>query len=169
MKNLNATEIKSLAKTLKIQNWWTKKRAELFTEIVELKGWTDHTHEVQEFLVAGGEIKKLPDAGIPPIKVPRESSATLITEENEKWKNRNKKRRTPKKAKSDKRVKSDKKAKEPADKSGLVTLSNICIELGVEGRIARRKLRNSDIKKPGTTWEWEKGHKDIDTIKALLK
>lgn len=165
MENLNAAQIKELAKSLKIKSWWTKKRAELFTEIVELKGWTDHTVEIQEFLVAGGEIQQLPDAGIPPVKLPRESSASQISEDNKKWKESKKKRRTPKKS-----TKTDKKStKKPADKSGLVTLFNICMELGVEGRIARRKLRNSDIQKPGSSWEWEIGHSDIDTIKALLK
>lgn len=169
MKNLNAAQTKELAKSLKIKNWWTKKRAELFAEIVELKGWTNEPTEVQEFLVAGGEIKKGPDVGTPAIKVPRESSATLLTEDNDKWKNKNKKRRKPSKKSDKKTSKKSKKESTVKDKSGLVTLSNICIELGVEGRIARRKLRNSEIKKPGSQWEWEKGHKDIDTIKALLK
>ena len=52
---------------------------------------------------------------------------------------------------------------------GHVTLKDICDELDVEGRIARRKLRTSDIEKPEGSWSWPEGHEDIERVKELLK
>lgn len=61
-------------------------------------------------------------------------------------------------------------SKESAKKRSTdhISLHDICEELGVEGRIARRKLRNSDITKPGSSWEWPANHKDIAKVKELL-
>jgi len=60
MTTLNAAQVKQIAKELKVKNWWNKKRADLITEIADLKGWTGETPETVEYLLGGGEIKQLP-------------------------------------------------------------------------------------------------------------
>lgn len=50
----------------------------------------------------------------------------------------------------------------------VVTLASLTEGRDIEGRILRRMLRNSDIEKPGTQWEWPTGHDDIAKVKALI-
>ncbi len=117
---------------------------------------TGETTEVVLFLANGGAIKEVPGfQAVAPKKVNRtETSAGGKVEP----------KRQPRRIK---RTEND-APKKAAVKEGVVTLQNICDELNVEGRIARRKLRNSDITKPGASWEWEAGHADIDAVKVLL-
>lgn len=163
MKKLNAAEVKQVAKSLKVKNWWNKKRDDLVAEIAAIKGWTQEKPEVIEYLLSGGEIKKGKDPKLPGVKPETEKSAG--------------KRRRP--VKTSARVRKEKgqdaegaitkpRKKVKRDTSNLVTIQQICEELGVVGRIARRKLRGSDIKKPGSAWEWETGHEDIEKVKSLL-
>ena len=159
MKNLNAAEVKQVAKELKIKNWWNKKRADLVTEIAEVKGWSHETPEIIEFLLAGGEIKQCPASEFPLPKPEKETSAMVAQDKPEKKKPR---RRPAKKAKA-----TTEKSRQPQE--GMTTLADICKELGVEGRIARRKLRTAKFEQPGATWAWEEGSKEIDEVKELLK
>lgn len=152
MKNLNAAQVKQIAKELKVKNWWNKRREDLVAEIAEAKGWSHEKPEVIEYLLAGGEIKKLPYGPENKPGIKHQESAGM-----------KKPRKRPTKKTSTKKEKAPK-----APKGDVVTLAQICEELGVEGRIARRKLRGSDIQKPGKQWEWTPGHEDIDRIKELL-
>lgn len=152
MTNLNATQIKQIAKELKVKNWWNKRRDDLVIEISTIKGWEGETPEVIEYLLAGGEIKQLPYGPEVKPEIRHQESAGKPA------------RRKPTK-KSPKKVK-EKTPKAP--KEDVVSLKDICTELGIEGRIARRKLRTSDIEKPGKQWEWTPGHEDIQKIKDLL-
>lgn len=122
----------------------------------------DSPTSVVLFLANGGKIQEIPGfKGIAPKKVnSKETSAGGKVET------------TPKKAprrisKEPDHSKSNATIKKMMD-SETVTLHDICEELGMEGRIARRKLRNSDITKPGSSWEWKAGHKDIAKVKELL-
>lgn len=144
-----AKELRTMAKELGIKRWHQlNKREELVAAIAEKNGWSNEKPEVIEFLVNGGKIERLPGfEGVKPKPVKEDREMQTIE----------KPRRTPRKV-----------AKKPAEKT-TVTLQSICEELGVEGRIARRKLRNSDIPKPGPQWEWSKGHEDIEKVKELLK
>ena len=155
MKTLNASEIKAIAKELKVKNWWNKKRQVLVEEIAAIKGWENEKPEIIEFLLAGGEIEALPEAPQPVPKNSREDSAGGKAPQKKK----------PRKAKKNKEKKKEKTQKD----ENLVTLKGICEELGVEGRIARRKLRGSDIEKPEGQWAWPVGHEDIDRVKELIK
>lgn len=140
-------ELRTMAKELGIEGWHKlNKREELVAAIAEKNGWSHERPEIIEFLINGGKIERLPGfEGVKPKPV-RGDRKIQTTE---------KPRRTPRKV-----------AKKTAE---TVTLQSICEELGVNGRIARRKLRNSDIPKPGPQWEWSKGHEDIEKVKELLK
>lgn len=157
-KTLNAAEVKQVAKELKIKDWWNKKRAILVAEIAEVKGWSDEKPEIIEFLLAGGEITKCPTPEFPAPKVTREDQAMLATE-----------KRKPRKRPAKKSAGAKKPTKKAESTEGMITLAQICEEMGVEGRIARRKLRGSEIKKPGTTWAWPEGDEGISEVKDLLK
>lgn len=158
MKQLNAAEVKQVAKELKIKDWWNKKRDVLVAEIAEVKGWSSEKTEIIEFLLAGGEITKCPAPEFPAPRPNREDQAMLTPE-----------KRKPRKRPTKKSETLEKKSKKTESTEGRVTLSQICEELGVEGRIARRKLRGSKIEKPGSTWAWPEGDESIEEVKDLLK
>jgi len=155
MTTLNAAQVKQIAKELKVKNWWNKKRADLITEIADLKGWTGETPETVEYLLGGGEIKQLPYGPEVKPEIRHQESAGQA-------------RKKPTKVTKKTADKAEKKTAKKVTDENTVTLAGICLELGVEGRIARRKLRTSDITKPGKQWEWELGNADIDKVKTLL-
>src|SRR5690606_38446427 len=144
-----AKELRTMAKELGIKGWHKlNKREELVAAIAEKNGWSNERPEIIEFLVNGGKIKQLPGfEGVKPKPVRKDSGVKIQT---------TKPRRIPR------------KVAKPVE-TNMVTLRSICEELGVEGRVARRKLRNSDIPKPGSQWEWSKGHEDIKRVKELLR
>lgn len=146
-------QIKAWAKEFKINP--VGKSMDALLEAVAAR--KDQTPEVTLFLANGGCITELPGfEGIKPLPNRKETSAGGKQVPAKK---------TPRKV--SKEPKESKPAKAPKD-SGMVTLASILEELGVEGRIARRKLRGSEIAKPGTQWEWEAGHADIAKVRALL-
>lgn len=157
MTTLTAAQIKEIAKTLKVKNWWTKKKDDLVTEIVALKGWEKETPEVIDFLLKGGSITECESSPLPAPKHNREDQAYQTQEKPEK-----KKRRKPtKKAKTEKAPKKE-KATLP---EGWVTLAALCTELDVEPRIARRRLRKAEAQKDDKYgWAWELPATDIKNI-----
>lgn len=153
------TYIKAQAKEHKI-NPVGKSTEKLLELVAEKQGVTT---EMVLFFANGGKIEELPGfEGIKPLPNRKETSAGGKTLPE------GVKRKTPRKISKDKPAKESKPAKKPAKESNLVTLASILEELGVEGRIARRKLRGSDIAKPGAQWEWEAGHADIAKVRKLL-
>lgn len=114
---------------------------------------------VVAFLANGGKIDEVPGfEGIKPLPNRKETCAGGKVSQTAK--------------KPSKEPKEQKDRREPGrrktDAHG-VSLHEICEELDVEPRIARRKLRGSDITKPGDSWEWPAGHADIQKVKDLLK
>lgn len=148
--------IKAEAKTLKINP--VGKSLETILGLVCTA--RKETQEVVLFLANGGKIEEVPGfKGIAPKKVnSKETSAGGKVETT---------KRTPRRISKQDPV--EPKARKLDAGSDLVSLKSICEELGVEDRIARRKLRGSDITKPGSSWEWKAGHKDIAKVKELLK
>lgn len=145
------TYIKAQAKELKI-NPVGKTTDKLLALVAEKQGVTE---EMVLFFANGGKIEELPGfEGIKPLPNRKESSAGGKTAPAKK---------SPRKV-------SKEKAETPKARtsSDLVTLASILEELGVEGRVARRKLRGSDIQKPGAQWEWEPKHADIAKVRKLL-
>lgn len=150
--------IKAEAKDLKINP--VGKSLEAILCLIDER--TGRSREVTLFLANGGKVQEVPGfKEIAPKKVNmKETSAGGKVEPVQK--------RTPRRiSKEPDHSGSNKIIKKMLD-SEMVSLHDICEELGVEGRIARRKLRNSDIAKPGTSWEWKADHKDIAKVKELL-
>lgn len=124
--------------------------------IADIMEKTEQSLETTLFLAEGGQITKVPGfEGVAPKKVNRNETSA-----GGKVEPKRQPRRVPR---------TDPDVKVTKVKEGLVTIQNICDELDVEGRIARRKLRTSGIDKPGKSWEWEAGHADIQKVKELLK
>lgn len=128
----------------------------------------------EEFLARGGKITELPAPIFPAPKPTRESSAMKKNPVPEKKAPRrvskptlSEQGLTSEKRKPIKKVKAE-STRAPGSGS-LVTLASLVEASNVEARIARRRLRNSEIEKPGAQWEWEAGHPDIAKVKELLK
>lgn len=162
--------VRKLAETLKIPFSKTTPYADLRFAVADAKGWANESEEVIDFLINGGAIEEVPGfVGIAPKPNNRETSAGGKVEPEAPKKAPRKvskaAEKAPKKpAKEREALKADREA------SGeIVTIQSICKELNVEGRVARRKLRGSDIVKPGDSWTWEAGHADIQRVKELLK
>lgn len=176
MTTFNSTEIKKFAKEAGIKQWWNKKTAVLREELRNIH--TVSTDAELDFILNGGKVTVCPDA---PNQVERTGNETCaghkidhdqikkIQESRKEAKKRKQGKKPRKVSKKKSEKKAAKAAKAPKDTSGLITLATICTELNVEPRIARRKLRNSDIAKPDAGWNWTEGDKAIDQVKALLK
>jgi hypothetical protein len=52
----------------------------------------------------------------------------------------------------------------------LVTLKQLCFDLDIEPRVARRRLRNSPLGKVGIgqRWEWSAGSEALDQVRTIL-
>ena len=63
-----------------------------------------------------------------------------------------------------------KKADKPAP-ANVVTLKQLCAELKIEPRLARRRLRNAKLDSHGARdrWSWAAGSKQLDQIRDLIK
>ena len=57
-----------------------------------------------------------------------------------------------------------------ADGANLITLKQLCFDLDIEPRIARRRLRNSPFGKVGigSRWEWEAGSPTLGQVTAII-
>ena len=64
-----------------------------------------------------------------------------------------------------KKVKAEKVERQPISKDGLVSLSHLCELYGVDGKVARRKLRTK-ITKPEAGWHFEP--KEVDHIISII-
>lgn len=79
------------------------------------------------------------------------------------------------KAKKDRKPRpaKDGQPKEGARSEAEVTLKALCSELGVEPKIARRKLRGAikaeKITRPSGRWGWEPNDESLATIREILK
>lgn len=49
----------------------------------------------------------------------------------------------------------------------IITLKELAIDLGTSPKALRKWLRDNNIEKPGSRWEWVEGDKAIDHIKEL--
>lgn len=134
------------------------KKHEALLELVS-KYREDGSTEVTLWIAQGNCVTELPGfEGIRPLPNRREQSAGGKTVKKAP-------RRVARKEPGEKAEPKKLKAGFPV----VVKLSEVLEEMGVEGRIARRKLRGSDIQKPGSSWEWPMGHGDIQKVRDLLK
>lgn len=159
---LTLTKLQQTAKSVKIKNWWKMKKAELIAALK--KHHTLNTEAELEFLINGGEIKKLPDA---PDQIEANNDEGCAG-----FKRERKEPRKPRKAKKPAKKPAKKEAKKPtkAFDGYITTLAEICEELDVNPKAARRKLRASDLKKPAGGWKWASDDtKSIEEVKAIIK
>ena len=63
--------------------------------------------------------------------------------------------------------KKDEPKAEPKTKEGKFTLKMILEELNMNGKKARRILRNKEVVKPGKQWEWD-NEEEFKKVKDLL-
>lgn len=165
--------VRKLATELKVKYTKSTPRADLVFAIADAKGWANEKAEVIEYLIAGGNIEELPGfTGIAPKPNSRETSAGGKVTPQEPKKPRKPTKATDAAKPASKPAKKASEARTTAKiiSGGTVSIQELCEELGVEGRVARRKLRGSDIVKPSEAgWVWETGHADIAKVKGLLK
>lgn len=58
---------------------------------------------------------------------------------------------------------------QPKDREGLVTLKELCFDLDIEPRVARRKLRKAQGKVgTGSRWEWTKDSAEYHAVCKVL-
>lgn len=152
MSKLTAAKVKEVAKELKIPKWWTLKMADLVSLIAEAKGISHEPLEVQHYLIGGGKIT----VGNPPGQVNQKP-----TREDQAMKPQ---RRTLKSKKE--KLKGETTHREAP--KGFVTLAQLCADLGIDGKAARRILRASDLQKPGKSWTWKEGSAELTAAKNLL-
>jgi hypothetical protein len=143
-----STDLKELAKTLKVKNWWTLKKADLITEIEKAE-----SKEEEEIKTIEKGLKKEDTQWKFPSKRTKKKQLEEILEKD---------LTTGDKAEG---------VEIEEDITDLVTLKELTIELGVKGTKARRILRNNNIERPYKRWEWSSvKHKAIlKKVRDLLK
>lgn len=140
LNNLKVTELKEMAKELKIKNWWTLKKADLIQAINWEQGiLTKHTVEGIETVDTTEEIEVIDITDTEETPIPQ-----VLQEEPQ--------------------------AQEEADEEDIITLKEIIAKLGIKGTKARRILRGSDIERPYKRWEWNttKHQEIIEEVYELL-
>lgn len=55
----------------------------------------------------------------------------------------------------------------PEKDPNVVTLAELCTEIGIAGTAARRKLRAKKVNKDGR-WQWQKDSKELAAVRELL-
>lgn len=143
LKTLNLKDLQAVAKEIKVKNWWTMKKADLITELTNIKLDLEDQAAVQK---ANEEYQ--------------EELKKAETQEAKKTQ----------KAQAKKKVKA---AKVEKDEENLVTLKELAAEFGMKGTKARRLLRDAAISRPygGNRWEWDKNlHTDeLNMAREYLK
>lgn len=67
--------------------------------------------------------------------------------------------------KPERKSKKEKKAA-PIDPADIITVKDLADEIGIDPTELRKRLRDSDLKKPSGRWEWTKDHADLKVIRA---
>lgn len=155
MTTLTLKELQTRGKALKITGWHKMNKDQLHAAMIESLKIQGESPDIQDFYLRGKQPTICPPAG---------DGRRVPTKQDQAMKPR---RKPAKKVKAPKKPKGETTPRQAPE--GMITLAQICEEMGVEGRIARRKLRTSEIKKPGSTWAWDKGHKDVKAVRELLK
>lgn len=151
---MNLKQLQEAAKKNKVKNWWKMKKDDLRLSVVETMGIGHMEERFWDFLIQGGSIEECKPQPNPRIPPPTPKSAHKV--KPRKGRVKRKKKVEPKTRKLRERRNTDN-----------ITLSQLCDELGVPGRIARRRLREG-CDKPGPQWEWPKDFKDISIVKGII-
>lgn len=143
LETLTAAELKTLAKEFKVKNWWNLKKADLITELTNIKLDLEDQAAIQK---ANEEYREELEK--------TESQETKPTEKKVS-------KKSPKTPKVEK------------NEENLVTLKELAAEFHMKGTKARRLLRDASISRPygGNRWEWDKNlHVDeLNMAREYLK
>lgn len=163
---LNLKGLQSLAKELKVKNWWTMKKADLLTII------TDLVFEIQAQEAQAQAQENTPAE----VEVPGEAPTPEEGEEIYKDEKVPTPSKAPQAEKAQKKAKASKKDKTPKvekNEENIVTLKELASEFKMKGTKARRLLRNETAARPfgGNRWEWDKDlHKEeLEAARSILK
>lgn len=161
---LTLKQLQTLGKEKKIKGWHKMKSAELHEALVTSLGIEKEKKEVQDFIIQGGQIQEVKSGPFPAPK-PQKQDSALVKRDREGNVKTKKPRKSSKFAEGEN---GEWKAKPRTQKFESVTLQDICEEIGVVERVARRRLRNSDFKKMGTQWQWKPEDPVIQEVKDFL-
>ena len=170
---LNLKSLQSLAKEFKVKSWWTLKKADLISELTNIKldledkaavqkATEEYQEELKESSLAddeeychycGTRKKKgflCPECG--------RDWETLKNSENSTQSSDTKPTEKKVSKKSPKTPKTPKANKVEKNEENLVTLKELAAEFHMKGTKARRLLRDAAISRPygGNRWEWDK-------------
>lgn len=129
LKTLTAAGLKTLAKELKVKNWWNLKKADLITELTNIK-----------------------------LDLEDQAAVQRANEEYQEELKKAETQETKKGVKETQKAPAKKKARVEKNEENLVTLKELAAEFGMKGTKARRLLRDASISRPygGNRWEWDK-------------
>lgn len=153
MTNLNemkTSELKKMAKDLKVKNWWLLKKSEMIMEI-----------ERSDVKSVKAEIKKPETKDEIKAEIKDEVKPEIKDEMNDE-------KKVTLNFNNDETPKDEVKPDEI--KPTIVkefTLATMLEEIDMNGKKARRILRTKKIEKPGKQWAWD-NQESYDEIKALL-
>ena len=140
---MKTSELKKVAKELKVKNWWLIKKAELISEITRLQAEVA-PDEIIEDIVEDEKVEEKIIEDVAP-----ESKKVVLNFKAED-------------------VKPDEKTEDPKpETSKEFTLARMLEEIDMNGKKARRILRTKEVVKPGKQWAWD-NEKTYNEIKALL-
>lgn len=143
LETLNLKNLQTIAKEFQVKSWWNMKKADLITELTNIKLDLEDKAAVQ--------------------KATEEYQEELKKAETQETKP------TEKKASK----KSTKAPKVEKNEENLVTLKELASEFHMKGTKARRLLRNETAARPfgGNRWEWDKDlHKaELELARSILK
>lgn len=191
LNTLKSTELKAMAKELKVKNWWNLKKEELIAEIEKAQPATEPVKPQEEIptednSLTPDEVKVLNK--IPQMDEYDDEDHSILHADYTYHLRKNSHRgatildslirkgylKTTGKGKPSDRItitsKGLKEITEEVNSEDIVTLKEIIIDLGIKGTKARRILRGTDIPRPYNRWEWDREkHADIiEKVKALL-
>lgn len=161
LRSMSAVRLKKLAKNEKIVGWYNLKKDDLVEALLLVEEpVTDHKNikeDVEEFEKKGGEIVRCKDGRKLKVEPPTQRSAL---------KSSKKKRTTKAKQEKDQ----SKKVSTPKrNNPEVITLKQICDDLGISSYKVRKHFRAEGIKKPGKQWAWDKSQKkEITEIKKVI-
>lgn len=153
---LNLKNLQSLAKELKIKNWWTMKKADLLISLVDIKEDLKDQEAAQEEPQDQEDLPQDKEQEEAPAEDPPTHQEEPTKEETPKTKKKRTKREVPEK-----------------DLDNLITLKVLADEFNMKETKARRLLRNSDIPRPygGNRWEWDQNlhTEELKAVREYLK
>jgi len=75
---------------------------------------------------------------------------------------------SPEKRGVEDKIKPQSKSAQKYLESDVITVKDIAHEADMPPSVVRKKIRNSNLEKPGGRWEWPPNHPDLIKVKSLF-